>query len=315
MKNKQVNKIKLIYLMGMGRSGGTIMGRIVGQGESAFYVGELRYLWQRGVVDDSQCGCGASFSRCEIWSKVVRSCRATMGESLEKAIPIFESLNRTRAFPRIFFAKMFNIKNDKIDKYLDFESTLYQNLVGFTNKTTLVESSRYPGRAILLSMLENVEVYVVHLVRDSRGVVYSQLKEMERNGRHAPKYPFLRAYHWVAVNFLSSISKIVLGKGRYMFVRYEDFVEAPSDVIDSIFSFTAESLDATKSITNKTIELQSSHAFSGNRNRFDIGSVVIQRDLSWINGLSNITRRFITIFTYVPLKLYGYKISQKKIAS
>src|SRR3569623_2074282 len=35
-------------------------------------VGELRFLWQRGVIEDRLCGCGERFSACPFWAEVMR---------------------------------------------------------------------------------------------------------------------------------------------------------------------------------------------------------------------------------------------------
>ena len=43
----------------------------LGEVDGFFFAGELRYLWQRGLVEDRLCGCGLPLSACPFW----RACR------------------------------------------------------------------------------------------------------------------------------------------------------------------------------------------------------------------------------------------------
>lgn len=36
-----------------------------------FAAGEVRYLWQRGLLEDRWCGCGERFTRCPFWQDVL----------------------------------------------------------------------------------------------------------------------------------------------------------------------------------------------------------------------------------------------------
>ena len=45
-----MEKIKIFYLTGYGKSGATLIGRHLGNSEQAYFVGELKYFWNRGLV-------------------------------------------------------------------------------------------------------------------------------------------------------------------------------------------------------------------------------------------------------------------------
>src|SRR5205085_9431203 len=64
-------RVRVLYVAGTGRSGSTLLARILGRADSVFAAGELRYVWQRGLLEDRVCGCGEPFSRCPFWSEVV----------------------------------------------------------------------------------------------------------------------------------------------------------------------------------------------------------------------------------------------------
>ena len=61
---------RVLYLGGLGRSGTTLVERLLGELPNVCALGEVVHLWQRDIVDDERCGCGESFSRCAFWTAV-----------------------------------------------------------------------------------------------------------------------------------------------------------------------------------------------------------------------------------------------------
>lgn len=60
----------VLFIGGWGRSGSTLVDRLTGRLDGVVAVGELRDVWQRGVVEDRLCGCGQRFSACPFWQEV-----------------------------------------------------------------------------------------------------------------------------------------------------------------------------------------------------------------------------------------------------
>ena len=63
--------VRVLYMAGTGRSGSTLLARILDRADGVVAAGELRYLWQRGLLEDRVCGCGEPFSRCPFWTEVI----------------------------------------------------------------------------------------------------------------------------------------------------------------------------------------------------------------------------------------------------
>ena len=61
---------RVLYLGGLGRSGTTLVERLLGELPSVCALGEVVHLWQRDVLNDERCGCGAKFSACTFWKRV-----------------------------------------------------------------------------------------------------------------------------------------------------------------------------------------------------------------------------------------------------
>src|SRR5215471_1503195 len=62
--------LRVVYLGGLGRSGSTLVERLLGELPGVCAVGEVVHLWERGVVEGERCGCGLAFADCGFWAKV-----------------------------------------------------------------------------------------------------------------------------------------------------------------------------------------------------------------------------------------------------
>ena len=60
----------VIYIAGSGRSGSTLLERVLGGMPGAVNVGELIDLFRRTAPLGERCGCGLAFPDCPFWSKV-----------------------------------------------------------------------------------------------------------------------------------------------------------------------------------------------------------------------------------------------------
>ena len=88
--------VEVLYIGGSGRSGSTILDSILGQFEGFMSVGEVRFIWKRGLIDDRLCSCGEAFSDCPFWTEVLD--RAFGGASGIDPARILELMSRgTRA--------------------------------------------------------------------------------------------------------------------------------------------------------------------------------------------------------------------------
>lgn len=65
--------VRLLYLAGIGRSGSTLLERLLGEVPGVCSLGEVTHLWRRGVLRNERCGCGTPFLDCPFWRKVGES--------------------------------------------------------------------------------------------------------------------------------------------------------------------------------------------------------------------------------------------------
>ncbi len=50
--------IPLLYIGGVGRSGSTLVERVLNEAPEVHAMGETHHLWERGITADQLCGCG-----------------------------------------------------------------------------------------------------------------------------------------------------------------------------------------------------------------------------------------------------------------
>src|SRR6185312_10881028 len=98
---------RVLYIGALGRSGTTVLERVVGQLPDACSVGELVHLWRRGILDDERCGCGERFSACEFWTEVgTRAFGGWTAELAERMEQLRPRVDRTRFIPRLLAPRL-----------------------------------------------------------------------------------------------------------------------------------------------------------------------------------------------------------------
>ena len=65
-----MSRTTVVYLSGFGRSGSTLVERMLGAAPAWVNVGELVDLARSVARTDELCGCGEPFSRCPVWTQV-----------------------------------------------------------------------------------------------------------------------------------------------------------------------------------------------------------------------------------------------------
>ena len=63
-------RARVLFIGGWGRSGSTLLDRVLGHVPGVVSLGEVREIWVRGVIEDRPCGCDRPFSECPFWTEV-----------------------------------------------------------------------------------------------------------------------------------------------------------------------------------------------------------------------------------------------------
>ncbi len=305
-----MEKIKVLYIVGEGRSGSTLLERIVGQHSGVFAAGELRNIWDRSFLDDQLCSCGAHFSQCNLW-KDVSNDWLLKNTSVERVVEAKSRMGRMRHF------RMLSKKYGDITYNADLEVlvTAYYELYRLIQKKVgceyVLDASKHPVFAMMLSMHPGIDMTILHLVRDVRGVAYSWMKKKHRpeitdRKELMPRYSITRSVmSWLVVNMVSERLNTYIDD--YFVVRYEDVVSSPRLEVAKIFEWLGV-YDETELFFSgeNVVNLKKNHTVSGNPMRFTTGDIVLALDNEWMSEMMAVSKKYIELLSRRLLKKYRY---------
>lgn len=298
--------LDVIYVAGSGRSGTTVLDRILGTLDGVTSFNELYCLLTDGVEKNDNCACGARFEDCGFWRQVME--RSFDGPAhVARVRELYDRIDHMRVFPQIFTGLMGRKLRAEVDEYRDWLQRLYFVLAELAGTRILVDSSKVPTRALLLSRIPGIKLHVVHVVRDVRAVAYAWQKEKFNPAyqRLLPTYDALRtARFWYARNLCS---ELLARRADYVRVSYEAFCTRPREVLPDLVRrlapLSGRHLDFA---ADGTLDLQSLHTIGGNPDRFRAGPTHLRLDTVWDKKLRPPTRRALTVLAYPLLARYGY---------
>ncbi|SDX86444.1 Sulfotransferase family protein [Modestobacter sp. DSM 44400] len=303
---------RVLFIGGLGRSGTTVVERVLGEVPGVCSAGELVHLWHRAVLSDERCGCGRPFSRCPFWQAVGTRAFGGWDRALAERMETLRArVDRTRFIPRLALRGGRGRAGKDLDEYVGVYRRLYRAIAEESGAAVVIDSSKHSSLAFCLRTDPGIDLRVVHAVRDSRGVAYSWTKEVRRPESAAgtdlmTRYsPVRSALLWLGHN----ASLALLGRlgTPTRLLRYEDFVADPARSVRELAVFAGrpgpqplDFLDA------HAVTLGASHTVAGNPMRFTVGEVTLRRDDAWRTALPRGQRRLTTLLTLPLLAAYGY---------
>jgi hypothetical protein len=218
---------RVVYIAGEGRSGSTVLDVLLGAHPEVFGAGELWAFWVGGARA-GRCGCGESFADCRFWARVRARFLARVGDAdLERSGSLRARLDRARRLP-LRWAGL-TASSD----YARDARAIFETLCEVSGQSVVVDSTKQVGRAQNLLDVDGLEVAVVHLVRDGRGVAWSRMRDITRDRDLRRHGPLRSIVNWRIKNSLAA----AIGRrarDRYVRVRYEDLVVDPGAELDRI---------------------------------------------------------------------------------
>lgn len=246
MNGARSDRPKVIYVMGAGRTGSTILGVALGNCEGVFYAGELDAWLRRDGVPNF-----GGEERERFWSGIraeVSDSAADLGEQPWELIEHSSSVLRPRAW---------TARRRLRDRYQRAVEDLYLGIAGACGSGCIVDTSHYPLRARELQSLPGIELHIVYLTRSPEDVVRS----FGRSDVDQPSKPELAANIYLHVtNLLSLLVFLRQPRERRLRVRYEDFQDDPLGILAALLRQTG-----TRSPEPNLQKLRTGIPFQGNR--------------------------------------------------
>ncbi len=303
---REKSEIPLTYILGSGRSGSTILDATLGNHPSVVSVGELGNAVVSGWGSNQPCACGESVDDCEWWAAVKEKWFAGLeGPTLEEYYQLQTKFERIRSIP-----KHFGARDEAFVRYESYTVGLFEAIRDVSGASVVVDSSKGLGRAVALASTRGLDVRIIHLVRDPRGVCNSMAKALKKNlgagvQDDLSAVPVWRtAFEWFVYNLLCLLA---VAKGsRGLTLRYEEFVASPVEVLRRLERELGESMEALVQKFRNDSSISFCHQMAGNRVRMT-GNVLLKMDRSWAHQLS-LRQRILIILLTSPLFFFlGYR--------
>lgn len=293
----------VVYIVGAGRSGSTLLESLLAEATGAVGVGEIR-LFLAGYRWNVRCGCGQPFPDCPFWSDVMATTIGDTGPDHRRTLEHSRrKLVRNRSV--LALARGRSAWPHDAELVAAVHDRLYRSIARASGRSIVVDSSKTPAYGLFLAELGSVDLRVVHLVRDPRAVAYSWQRPKPWTQSTDPTPPAMRtrtpsasAREWLTNNGLAGlVRRRATASAR---VRYEDLADDPERTISSIVG----DLGLPREPAAPAV---AEHGFLGNPARMGAGPGVVVRDDDWVGGLSRRDRIVTTALTGPLMLRYGYR--------
>ena len=303
--------VRVLYIGGWGRSGSTLLDRMLGSALGFFTTGELREIWYRGRIENRLCGCGNAFHDCAFWKDVGEHAFGGWdSEDAEARSAMRMQLDRPWHLPLLLAPSLSPGYKRRHREYTSVLSKLYAALGTVSEAPVIVDSSKIPTYAMLLARARGIDLRMLHLVRDPRGVADSWQKQVQRvdGGNTDDMYQYSVGSTIVRYDMYNALTQTVgRWKTPYLRVRYEDLIAQPRATLERIADFAwGSSVLNPGELSSGKVQFTSDHTVDGNPIRFERGTVELRLDDQWKTKLDGSTRRLVTAGTSPLLLNYRY---------
>jgi hypothetical protein len=290
-----MEKIKVIYICPMGSSGTTLLDLLLANHPDIQSLGEV-ISFDEWWSNDLRCSCSQKMSECPFWLAIINRMEEREHFRLKGVI---------RSFLANGTPLLSCWSSKKANAYAQRTYSLFSAVKDTTGKNLILDSSKSLGRLKMLVLSDLFDIYVLHLVRNGKAYVASNLKPKDRpsfeDGRKTKASPVYKSsLRWFLCNY--SLERVTAKmKLQYKRVNYERLVSDTSAVINSVCSF----LDIAFSDLLLTPRTDDIHNISGSRWRYQ-KNTAIRNDCVNSQQLTGINRVIFKAIAGKMNKRYGY---------
>lgn len=305
----QVNTNKVLFIAGPGRSGSTLLDMLLGQINGFYSTGELRFIWGRGFAQNELCGCRKPFRECEFWTEVVKEAFGRFENvNYARIEELRDSVERrvSKGLPTSGESKLLAPYKEYFDACLN----LYRAIHKISGCEFIIDSSKNTAHGFVLANIPEIDLFTVHLIRDSRAVAYSWRREKIRPEVHwerkfmGQRKILSSAIRWNSLHRLAE--KLQHNSKQYALLNYEDLVNNPKRSLLGLFTDLGIEQPSLDFIDGIHANLKTSHTVSGNPVRFTNKEIKITPDVEWQHAMPNRHKWLVTLITWPLLSKYGY---------
>lgn len=247
---------KIIFIMGMARSGTTILEILLANNDHVVGAGEITHSVSPVSYRHAECSCGNLQSECDIWKQVeedISGCELETG---------FKLLRSTESHQRFFLNFFKMVKGEDIAKYQMFNFRVFRAL-GKSGFTTVIDSSKYATRALLLHRFFGDTVHVVCITRSAKGIISAFKK---RDLEQPPKSLLAVFFYYLYTLTCFWFCRLEL-QGAMTFLTYEKLKRDPVSALLEVQDGAGINLVRSRNTLNAGGDFDTGHIVVGNRLR------------------------------------------------
>ena len=250
--------MRLLYIAGAGRSGTTFLSLVLSQHPDTQNVGQIRDLHQ-AVAESDVCSCGRLVFDCPYWRPVRTRLEAEFGKGALDDLARDALTFRQAAKASADWASP-AYRNRIATEQASFLTRLGRLYVLSSEQADgrmLIDSSKSLDLVFALSLIPEISLKILNLVRDPRAVAVSWGKKM-KNTEKLRRRTAVWANRQLAASVLQKHAP-----ADFMLLRYEDLTEAPRDRIGDIQDWAGlpRDLSSFTSASDTAVSWDRAHLF------------------------------------------------------
>jgi hypothetical protein len=313
-----------------------------------FSAGELREIWQRGLMDNGYCGCRRRFRECPFWCEVGQAAFGGWETlDLEAMVAMRRILDRPSSFAanppgRRLGHRGRRASGGDVARYVSALQSLLEGIRAVSGADVIADSSKSSTHARLLQRIPELDLRLVRLLRDSRAVVFSwqrgawdsrsdveaRYQPLELQGEAAEELPMplgpshrqrrggepkLRApgasLRWLASNVAAG--RLASDRVPSIVVKYEELVSRPKQSLTSILELAGLPVEAEdlSFVQEDSVVIRPNHTvFGSNRLRFFSSTLPLHLDNERRHSMRRRDRMATAAMTFPLLLRHGYPL-------
>jgi hypothetical protein len=281
---------------------------LLAQQQGFISVGELMNIFKHGFGENHLCGCRQPIRECPFWNAVADEAYGGMSNIDVSHIMNISPLGELDTI-KMLTGWRAGAFGQEFDEYRELIARLYRAIHMVSGARVIVDASKKPAYTTVLKNIPFIDLYVIHLVRDSRAVAHSwQRKKRRLDATGSEHQQFITqsgaarsATRWARANLFTELLK---PGTHYMRLRYEDYIGDIQGTLRKVVAFTGEH-DALNDLQTEISEDRVQHAVWGNPVRFE-KNITIQPDVKWQTEMTGMDKSIVSILTLPLLARYGY---------
>lgn len=281
----------LIYIIGAGRSGTTLLDIVLGNSDNTISLGEINRFFKRDGVPPKR---KYNDEVLLFWDKINKEFRRKCNQIDYKEA---EYLLKKNEYHSAFLTNKFNHNINYKKLFLE----LYNIIINNTDNQIFIESSKYPIRGLNLSKFKrdlSFDVKYIYIKKDPVKVVNSfNKKDIEQPSKSF----FSSNLYYLLVNLLClSVVKTLKNRNHdVVTIKYENLISFPKETLEKIEANLNIDLSKSKEKIKNKLPLSTGFLFDGNRIRLKETLTLRALDNS---DAKDVKYYFVRIFNYIVYK-------------